>query len=84
MGVSLLLRTLHRDSHFRTNFRVLERRGDSNWEVSASLGHDQHSVFWPFRWFFNLPTPEEDFVIRNGVKDLERRLPLPRIIGEYL
>lgn len=83
MGVSLLLRTLHRDSHFRTNFRVLEKRGDRNREVSASLRGTTSTVSFGSFAGFLICQPRRGFVIRNGAKDLERRLPLPRVIGIF-
>lgn len=85
MGVSAApLRMLHCDSHFRTNLRVLGRRGDRNWGVSASLrGTDQFKVsFGPLAGFL-ICQPQRGFIIRNGAREFERRLPFPRTINEY-
>lgn len=73
---------LHRDSHFKTNFRVWERRGDRSWEVAASLkGTDQLRVsFGPFA---DVLIYQSQIVIRNGAKKFEHRLPFPRTINEY-
>lgn len=67
MGVSLHLRKLHRDSHFRTNFRVLERWGDRNWEVSASLrSTDQRRVSLALLLIFKFANPTEDSELGIG------------------
>lgn len=81
MGVSVHLRQLHRASYFRTNFRVLGRWGDCNWEVYASLrGTDQPGLsYGPFA-DFSVCYSERGF---EWGKDLESRLPFPQMISEW-
>ena len=70
---------LHRESHFTTNFRVWERRGNPNREAAASLkGADQLGVSFGISADVLIYQPET--VIRKGAKGFERRFPFGRTV----